>query len=245
MARLRHALLLLTALAAGCAGGGPRPRTDVAADGSTDYLQGVSSDYSIRLSEMPNHEALGEDTALRQGLIAGDREIHVAAAAFRRAGHYALDLIVNNRTDLPMELQRGDVRLVDAQGRWLQPVTDFPGAEDLGLRGKSARRTSTFPYDGLGLYDPVQEGEPMAYATTQPAAKGNPGDPHGATASPARGLVHFDWETTTPTAPERLAVPAGEGRAWWAYWRADAEPVFPLTAFVTVEGKHMIFLFED
>ena len=244
MARLRPALLLLAALTAGCAAGGPRPGADPGAEEGTAYLQGISSDYSILLSEMPNHEALGPDTALRQGLIAGDGEIHVAAAAFRRADHFALDLIVNNRTAAPMQIRRADVRLVDAQGRWFTAVEDFAGAEQLGLRGKSARRARHFPYDGLGLYDPMQGGESLGYATGS-SQKSPVQEPLAPTAGPTRGLVSLDWETTTPVAPARLEIPAEAGRAWWAYWRAETEPAFPVTAFVTVGGKHMIFLFEE
>jgi hypothetical protein len=240
-------VLLGMVLWVGCSTGGSHPQGDPSASQPAEgSLQGVTSDYSIRLSEMPNYDDLDSDSVMRQGLVAGDKTVHIAAAAFRSGEYYALDLIVNNRETVPMTLHRDDVRLVDSSGQWMTPVADFREAHQLGLRGRSERRTSTFPYDGLGLYDNGGYTDQVGYSSNNLGGKtSGPAAAQPDDGSYGNGLVNFDWNTTVPAAPDPLEVPGGEGRAWWAYWKAETTPVFPLTAFVTVEGRHLIFIFED
>ena len=240
-------VLLGMGLLVGCSASGSHPQGDPSASQRGEgSLEGVSSEYSVRLAEMPRYEELGSDSAMREGLVAGDKAVHVAAAAFRSGEYYALDLIVNNKGDLPLTLQRDDVRLVDSSGQWMTPVDDFRKAGGLGLRGRSERSSRGIPYDGLGLYDNGALADPVSYTSSTLSGKGGGSASMGSNSlAPGSDLVDSDWGTSTPHAPARLEVPAGEGRAWWAYWKAETTPVFPVTAFVTVEGRHMIFIFED
>jgi len=246
MPRLAVALLGIVLLA-GCSAGAGDPQSDPTATqrGEGD-LEGVTSEYSVRLAEMPNYEALDADSAMRNGLIAGDDAVHVAASAFRVGDYYGLDLIVTNRAALPLEVQRDDVRMVDSSGQWMNSVDDFPRAADHGLRGSIERPANSIPYDGLGLYDNGSYGDPVRYSSDNPVRK-NPGS-SGAEVDEVpsgQGLTNYEWNSELPSAPAILEVPGGEGRAWWVYWKSETPPVFPVTAFVTVDGRHMIFIFED
>ncbi len=246
MPRLAVVLLGIGLLAA-CSAGRSDPQSDPSATQRGEAnLEGVTSEYSIRLAEMPDYEKLDRDSAMRDGLIAGDNAVHVAAAAFRVGDHYGLDLIVNNRGALPMILERDDVRLVDSAGQWMVPVEDFHGADEYGLRGRIERPANSLPYDGLGLYEDGFIGDPVAYSSNPLGSKNSSSGPATPGESGYRhGLINYAWDSSVPVAPVTLEIPGGEGRAWWAYWKSETPPVFPVTAFVTVEGRHLIFIFED
>jgi hypothetical protein len=246
MARVSTAIVL-TLLFCGCASTNQQARTDLSTSGgASETLAGVTSDYSIRLSEMPNYEELGPNSVMRDGLVAGDQTLHVAVSAFHVDAFYGLDLIVTNRQDRPLEITRDDLRLVDAKGQWLEAVSDFHGADQCGLRGKSARENSNYAHDNLGLDGQEYSGDSLGYASGLGSGKGEQQAP---VANPSwknqdRGFTPNDWSTVPPMAPSRLEIPPQAGRAWWAYWRADHAPTYPMTAFVTVEGRHLIFVFE-
>ncbi len=245
MARAALAMYLVLVLAGCSASKGGVQHDPAEVEGATT-LSGVTSDYSIRLAELPRYEELGPRSSMLEGLVAGDKTVHVAVAAFEVTPYLALDLIVNNLQNIPLRIDRSDVRLVDSKGQWMSPVDDFPGAEKYGLRGRSYRPDPTVPYDGLGLYDPETTPDAMGYASSPSTGKGSQNLP-AAQSSRVNdsGPVYLGWNEQAPTAPPTLKVPGGEGRAWWVYWRYEEEPVFPLTAFVTVEGRHMIFVFDE
>ena len=212
MPRLAVVLLGIGLLAA-CSAGGSHPQSDPSASQSGEgSLEGVTSEYSIRLSEMPNYENLDSDSAMKDGLIAGDEAVHVAAAAFRQGEYYALDLIVNNRGALPMSVERDDVRLVDSAGQWMTPVQDFSRADELGIRGRTSRQTSTMPFDGLGLYDNGAYGDPVSYTSNNLAGKSSsstpvvPDDRANST-----NLMDLAPNSIAPQAPAVLDVPGGRG----------------------------------
>ncbi|HKI84056.1 MAG TPA: hypothetical protein VKA63_06955 [Candidatus Krumholzibacteria bacterium] len=247
MGRISKAIAF-TLLLCGCASANRNAQTDPSASGGqSESLPGVTSDYSIRLSEMPNYDALAPDSVMREGLVAGDNALHVAVAAFRVGTFYGLDLIVTNREDKELEISRDDLRMVDSKGQWLEAVSDFHGADLCGLRGKSARENSNYAHDNLGLDGPEYSGDTLGYAGGVSTGKGEVQAPVSSLAwkTQGSGVAPNDWSTVAPVAPYRLEVPAQEGRAWWAYWRADRAPAFPVTAFVTVEGRHLIFVFDE
>jgi hypothetical protein len=240
--------MAFTLFICGCASANHHAQTDPSASGGqSESLPGVTSEYSIRLSEMPNYHALAPNSVMKEGLVAGDNTLHVAASAFRVGSFYGLDLIVTNKEDRALEISREDLRMVDSKGQWLEGVSDFHGAEQCGLRGKSARENTNYAHDNLGLDGPEYGGDTLGYSSGLSSGKG---DPQAPVSSPSwktqgRGVTPNDWPAVAPVAPYHLEVPAQEGRAWWAYWRADHAPVFPVTAFVTVEGRHLIFVFDE
>ncbi len=245
MGRITLAIILAGVLA-GCSAstGGVHHDPEKGAEGSV--LVGVTSEYSIRLAELPRYDELEPDSSMREGLVAGDKAVHIAVAAYEVKPFLGLDLIVNNRQSAPLEIDRSDVRLVDSKGRWLSPVDDFPGAERYGLRSRSYHPDPNVPYDGLGLYDPETEADAVGYATS--SSSGGKGSSQVQVGNSSRviesGPVYLGWNEQPPVAPQILRVPGHEGRGWWLYWRYDHEPAFPLTAFVTVEGRHMIYVFD-
>lgn len=247
MGRISKALVF-TLLFCGCASANRNAQIDPSTSGGeSESLPGVTSEYSVRLSEMPNYDALAPDSVMKEGLVAGDNSLHVAAAAFRVGSFYGLDLIVTNRENQALELSRDDLRMVDSKGQWLEAVNDFHGAELCGLRGKSAREKASYANDNLGLDGSEYGGDTLGYSSGLSSGKGEAQRPVGSPSwgTQGSGATPNDWSTVAPVAPYRLEVPAQEGRAWWAYWQADHAPVFPVTAFVTVQGRHLIFVFDE
>ena len=245
MGRAALGIFLATVLA-GCSATTRGVHHDPAQAEGVMTLTGVTSDYSIRLAELPKYDELDSDSSMREGLVAGDKAVHVAVAAFEVKSYLALDLIVNNREDLPLEIERADVRLVDSKGQWMVPIDDFPGAEQYGLRGRSYHPDPNVPYDGLGLYDSDATPDALGYHSVSSNGKSSRQIPVSEPSSRVQGNgpIYTSWNGQAPVAPQTLKVPGGEGRAWWVYWRHDREPAFPLTAFVTVEGRHMIYIFD-
>ena len=206
--------IFLAMVLAGCSATTGGVHHDPDHSGDMQTLKGVTSEYSIRLSELPKYDELDDDSSMLDGLVAGDKAVHIAVSAFEVKSYLALDLIVNNRQNLPLEIERADVRLVDSKGQWMVPVEDFPGADQYGLRGKSYRPDPNVPYDGLGLYDPDTAPDALGYGSSSARGKGSTQLPEGAVSSKVRGNgpIYTSW--------------------------SDQAPV------VTVEGRHMIYIFE-
>jgi len=233
------ALLLLMA---GCASTGTRDVQTALLD--VHYLEGVETPQARRLAGISDEEGLPADSAMREALIAGDERFWVTATLFRRGDHYTLDMILLNRDDEAVRVVREDVRLVDATGRWLEPVDDWPGAESVGLRGRSRRDAPRFVYD-----------TPTARGTSFRSMSYDPGRSGGAKGSGGTGSVPASMDYTPPVewrggieevallAVDHVDVGPQEGRAFWAYWSAE-EVRFPLTAFVMLEDRHVVFRFE-
>ncbi len=245
------ALMLVLALSlAACASSGPGLRTDSdTARRSPSYLRGVSGESSIRIDQVRGSDLLGEDSSMREGLIAGDATIHVAAAMFRCGEFYTLDLIVLNHTDRPMVVHHGDFTVVDHNGRWLTPVSDWNGASEVGLRTKmKARKEPLFAASGSLGGNEVAGGSASAYNLSSAAGTKSPADRPGTGAPRASGMgtdpiSNLSSEVRVPNAPATIHVDGNSGRSYWAYWRAD-EVAYPLTAFMMLDNRHIVFLFD-
>jgi hypothetical protein len=243
----RRALLVALVLLAGCAPHGTAPGNDP----SVTYLDGVETEYSYRLENLPGSEVLGPDTSMRNGLIAGDGEVFVASALFESDGYFTMDLIVLNHTDVPVHLERKDVRLVDHKGRWLKPVGDWRGAEHVGLRGKSQASRSA---QWTGGPDPAFDASPRYGSLVDPGSMdGEMGNRQKTPADTAprnrlkptqrRWDPPVEGATDPAGAPQELVVDGNVGRTWWAYWQGQ-DVAYPLTAFVMLEGRHLVFRFQ-
>lgn len=241
---------VLTLVAACSPSGTSTPRTEV--EGGREevtYLRGVESEYSMRLEDLSSEELLGSDTAMREALIAGDGDYYVAAALFRHDDYLTLDLIVLNHSADDLQIERSDLRLVDERGQWLTPVEDFDGAYRYGLRGKRANTSVAAFFDaptsGLSkesvISPDVMEGTGSSQWKSRtrseiPRTRRPVGDD-----TTWRGAT--DPVQRSPNAPDVLTVGSREGRAYWGYWRAEGLSP-PLTAFVMLEDRHLIFRFD-
>jgi hypothetical protein len=236
------ALLLIVA---GCATT-PAPTSQPQAD-AAQYLRGLESEYVVRLESLPAEKSLPKDSVMRAALISGDADVYVTAALFRSDEMFCMDLIVLNHDEQPVEIGRADLKLVDGDGRFLASVNDFAGADKLGLRSRRKRNTKDLP----------AAAPPEWSANTQASGMGEVGsnDQKSQRAPQARPMPNSaalnDWgqlstraEAGAPNVPERISVDAEEGRAYWAYWQSSEELSYPLTAFVTMGDRHMMFQFE-
>jgi hypothetical protein len=237
-------LIVILSLAACSPAGGPRPRTD--ADGVT-YLRGVESEYSMRLDDLSSKDILAPDTAMRDALIAGDGEYYVAAALFQHEQYLTLDLIVLNHSKRPLEVDRSDLRIVDEQGDWLVPVDDYVDADQYGLRGKGTVQTSS------SLLDAPSSASSNESTVSTEAVDGATQWKSGFAKEPPRNRripgADAAWRGAAdplqraPNAPPVLRVASQEGRAYWGYWEAK-DITYPLTAFVMLDDRHLIFRFD-
>jgi hypothetical protein len=224
----------------------PAPRTQIDID-TPRYLRGLESEYVLRLDSLPAEQSLPRDSVMRQALISGDADVYVTAAVFRSDENLCMDLIVLNHDDTPIELGRADLKLVDGDGRFLDAIEDFTGADELGLRSRRKRGTKDLPAVA-----------PPEWSTSTPSSGVGPidGSDHKVQRAPLpRAMPNSaslnDWgqlstrsEAGAPNVPERIRVGAEEGRAYWAYWQAGGELHYPLTAFVTIGDRHVMFQFE-
>jgi hypothetical protein len=248
--RILSPLPVLLLLAACSPAGESTPRTDVAgvSEGVT-YLRGVESEYSMPLEKLSSREVLAPDTAMRDALIAGDGEYYVAAALFRHAEYLTLDLIVLNHSESSLKIDRSDLRIVDSKGNWLSPVDDYEDAYLYGLRGKQDDASALAFYDAPtnALSQESMMSPDVIGGTGSTQWKSGP----SGQSAPNRRPVGSDAEWhgaadqlhLAPNAPSAVTVKSQEGRAFWGYWQAEALE-FPLTAFVMLEDRHLIFEFD-
>ena len=215
-----------------------------------DYLRGVPTDWSARLADVGDVTLLGDDSTMREALVGGDREVVVAATLFEAEGTYSLDLIVLNRQGEPLQLTRADLQLVDADGRWFEPVVEWDEGERYGLRG---RRVETTESEVVYEIDRDIEAEQAMLMQDLTALLGD--DPEEAKRRAERRRtrrrvtdedIHRGAKpelSTVNGSPSRVVVPPRDGRAFWGYFRAD-DPVFPLTAMVVVGDEQVLFRFD-
>lgn len=233
--------------ATGCAtSSAPHPKftTD---PNAPKYFQGLESEYVVRLTSLPDEKSLPEDSVMREALLSGDGDLYVSAALFRSGDKLCMDLIVLNHADEPIEIGRGNLRLVDGEGRFFELVEDFEGADQYGLRSRRKRSEKNLP----AVAPPEWSSESLA---------SDPSDLSGTSGKAVRTPTPrpmpssarlTDWgqlsnrpEAGAPNVPERIRVDAEQGRAYWAYWRGGGSLHFPLTAFVTLGERHLMFQFE-
>lgn len=232
---------LLLALA-GCAGTGPRDVQTALLD--VHYLSGVETPTARRLAGISTEETLPADSAMRDALIAGDESFWVTATLFRRGDYYTLDMILLNREDEAVQIAREDIRLVDRQGRWLEAIEDWPGAEEAGLRGRSRRGEPRFVYD-----TPVARPASFSSMSYDPGRSGGTKGNGGSARMPSSLGYNppVEWRggfaEVAPEALDHVEVGSQEGRAYWAYWAAE-EVEFPLTAFIMLDDRHVMFQFD-
>lgn len=239
MPTLARLLCLAPFALAACAPAGAGPATDL---GRTSYLQGLDSEYSARVDRMGGDEFLAEDSSMRQGLLAGDDELYVAASMFESGEHLGLDLIVLNRGGEPVRVERGDLQVFDASGRALATVDDFAGADELGLRGKRELQPHVV-HRGM----PQPQGNPSpAPSTGTPGGKSALGSPAMAAAPAADwpvDLVSPSRPARRPNAPRVVDVGPGQGVATWGYFRGE-DPAWPLTAVLMLDDRQLLFRFD-
>ena len=241
--------LILIPLLTSCSKG-PGPSSNVE---DVYYLHGVQTIYSIRLDQLPDHHLLEPDTAMRNGLIAGDEELYLTAALFRHHEIFTLDLLVINHTGASVRVQRNDLFLIDADGLMLEPVTDWKGASRVGLRGKRA--------EGEDLAAIVYEipDQDLAYAgrleTEQQVTGSSVGSSPKQARRPAperrRSGSTEDYEAATEIVsavaadnPLAIEIPSERGAAFWGYFRGR-QTKMPLRAVVTLRGQQLVFEFVD
>jgi hypothetical protein len=243
MARLYPTLMVVPMLLAACATSAP-----VSSPYEAAYLEGRTSDYSIRVDELEMEGFQKLCKELPKALVAGNQDMTVAASMFRRGDYVTLDLVVHNHGHAPLELHRADVYILDYMGNRLEPVADWEGAERYGLRSKIAESTEYAYLEGL-------ENAPRVYGAGEAGSgntnKGQGLRPAGSTPPPSDPGTELDMllEPVTlrknlVTAPETLVLQPEQKRPWWVYYRAS-EVVFPLSAIVRVDGKRLIFRFEE
>ncbi len=237
---------------AGCAKA-PSPNTDPG-PGDAVYLRGVETEYSVPIASLGDLDLLGPESVMRQALVAGDRDVLVAATTFAVDGVLTLDVIVLNRSDTGIDLARSDLHLVDAQGRWLTPRPDFDGGAGHGLRGRGARAAASPSSPVPGLFDTTRGIEPdgLAHREHPPLVaskreRRTPEDARRDRDDPERYATVDPGATVEDSAvmpsPTRVRVRPDDGKAFWGYFEpGDAQ--FPLTALVLIDGEQHLFRFE-
>jgi len=251
-----RALLLTTGLGlilvAGCSNA-PSPETDPGL-GDADYLRGIETEYSVPIAELGDLDLLGPESVMRQALVAGDRDVLVAAATFEVDGVLALDVIVLNRSDTEIDLTRSDLHLVDAEGRWLTPKPDFEGGATYGLRGRGARASDGPGPQVHGLFDTTRGIDPDGLAYREyPLRSGSKLESRKASDTRRDREDLRRYATVEPGAatsrtevmpsPTRVRVRPDDGKAFWTYFE-PAGARFPLTALVLIDGEQHLFRFE-
>ena len=57
-------------------------------------------------------------------------------------------------------------------------------------------------------------------------------------------ISELEMEDETMVLPATVQLEVDQNTAYWAYWRAK-EPEYPMTATVVIDGKRMLFRFDD
>lgn len=248
--RLLVAPLLVTFLACSPA---PAPPTTVAPATSAEYLRGVETEWSVPIDRLGDLDLLGPDSVMREALVAGDRELLLAATVFRVDDVYTLDLVVLNKTGSGLRLERGDLHLVDAEGRWLSPLPDHAAGVDHGLRGRgrAGSTTSSAPLVLYDLFDPTRDARktgPSARVQASLTKEVAPRvDERDRREDPLRhGAVDVELKSdgVLRASPVAVQVHDEDGKVFWGYFRDEA-PRLPLTAMVMVDGQQYLFRFDD
>ena len=209
-------------------------------DGSIEYLRGVTTRYAVSIDELSS-ETRPKHTGLHGAVVAGDASMTAAASLYRCDGVYTLDLVLHNHGDRPLEIDRAQIRLYDADGVPLVPMFDWPQGIDHGLRAEQAT---------VYAYDMVRSGS----RSTGGGAVGVPGK--GGT---ALGPVAVETPRTgdptwterdlrvvqqTVTLPAVLTVSPSHHAPYWAYWQARPAKT-PLIATIRIGDKRMVMEFEE
>lgn len=219
---------------------------------SVQTLRGIPSAQTPRLADLGDVGLLGDDTTMREALVGGDDEVVIAATMLHAADMFSVELIVLNRRDKVLQIDRSDLRVADADGNWLEPVSSWEEGDRIGLSGRrSTNETKSSPV----VYEVDRERErELAHSRLLLDL----GEDWGSTASKRstkarsplkpsnRDVVERSAQpelAATTGTPVRVKVPASDGGAFWGYFRGPA-PRFPLTAVVTVEGRPIAFRFE-
>ena len=210
-----------------------------------ETLRGITSAQTRTLRSMGGDDHLSDESVMREGMFGGSNEVYVAATAYRLDQNIALDLIVLNHRAEPIELERQNLMLYDADGQALTPVADFAGASAIGLRGRATPAAPTIVYEA-----PEDYANGPALPTEKPLPSSKNDDSRANAQPSSRGRANTDWRaleagSESGSAPSTLRVSNGEGRAWWAYWTAQQPVQYPITAFVVLGEEQLMFQFES
>lgn len=252
MARRIPTLVVLSLLLAACATTQPGPVVDSSAVGDAVYLEGISTRFSVRLDELRSSLRGNRNSKMPNAVVAGDQTVTVAAALFRCDDVYTLDLVINNLGDKTVHVDRSRIELFDDRGDRLNVMLDWQNGERFGLRAE------TSPFRGYRhLGTDFQAGQTGAKAEQARSASQSklPERTHQ-TVGDLNALKSddlpqdFSWlsalklEEQTITLPDQLPVEPKSNTPYWVYWRgARVQP--PLTAIVVIDGKRMLFRFDE
>lgn len=256
MARRTHltaaSLLLLGPVIVGCAT--TAPPSPAHAPDQPVYLEGVTSEYSVRLDQFQPQDA-SSTQRMPAAVVAKDKRsgAMVVASLHRVGPNYALDLIVHNLGTEPVELPRARVRLYDQLGTQLKQVEDWPGAENVGLRASlnsQGRQQEQEFVDDLHLASVLDsEGATSAGPAGNPL-KGGAGDTGQQTASSSPNfngpsLTRVSADRGQVKAPEMLRVEPDASQPFWVYWSTEGRALtMPLTAVVQLGDRGLLFRFD-
>lgn len=239
----------------GCASTPPAAKSEAAgtpsdAGSGIRALHGIPSKATPRLADVGDVGLLDDDSTMRDALVGGAGEIVIAATMSGTDDHFSLDLVVLNRSDAGFELNRRDLQVVDADGRWLEPLNSWEDGDRVGFSGRREERTNS-PV----VYEFDQERQLNSSRLMQ-NLDGEWGSTAGATKRPlplrsedrrkpldavTRNAVP---EVAAPTGtPVRVVVPPADGSVFWGYFTGP-EPTFPLTAVILVDGEQITFRFD-
>jgi hypothetical protein len=215
---------------------------------STDYLQGVRTQWSVPLKNLGDASELASDSSMRHALVAGDKTFYVAMSAFQQDDTIALDLVVINHQAEEIQLERSDIHLFDASGRLLSPRDTAPEAAARGYQGKyfSDQVPSTLFQDFATSNLDRDLTLSQLQLGTQRSEKGFAGSGR----LPRRFVHPHEYSSVQPPASSvnqvvrSVRVGPDEGRAFWAYFQGE-EPGFPITAWITLpNGEQLRYQFD-
>lgn len=251
MARRIPTLVVLLPLLAACATTAPRGegRMATSSDGEAVYLQGVTTRYSVRLDELRAQQGRSRVDRLPNAVVAGDATMTVAGSLFRHPDVFALDLVIRNHGNEPIEIDRALITLTDDEDRLLTPLTDWAAGVDYGLRAMHVRNHGYrhMSADHQAGQAGVRGGETRATtkAETVPLTRTqSPALKVGETPMDVSWITELSLQRELVSVPSKLAVGPGAGTTYWAYWSADTVS-YPLTVSVRVGGKRMLLRFEE
>jgi hypothetical protein len=258
MARRSILFVLVSLLLAACATTAPRQTTSED-DSAVVYQEGVTTRYSVSMDELRSNATVHRQNRLPNAVVAGDQSLTVAASLFRSGDIFALDLIIQNHSDHRFEIDRTRFELFDNSGAHLVAKYDWPDGETYGLRSIQEFRRD---YAHLGLdFEDSQPSRNSEVGGEDPAHS-RVGTHIDATREVelAENPVNTDysWISDLQFDEQTLVLPVvvelypGKNRAYWGYWRVPAGDSgtkrrleYPLTATIVIDGKRMLFRFEE
>jgi hypothetical protein len=265
MAQRSILFVLVSLLLAACATTAPKPVALNADDSAVVYQQGVTTRYSVSMDELSSASSLTRQRRLPNAVVAGDQCLTVAASLFRRGDVFTLDLIVQNHSDHRFEIERSSMDLFDNRGLHLFAMYDWPDGESYGLRSiREFRRDYAHMGRDFEETNAGRDRDPDL-ARQERTTKHVPGNSQQSrvntgTLESASSQVNSDysWINDLNFEDQTLILPAvcelypGKNRAYWAYWQVPRTATntpskieFPLTATVVMDGKRMLFRFEE